>query len=265
MLPSEGFLQAARVRSAPDQRSRHRKAGTVITARDVTALRWIGEQYAIRFDALGVLLGRLSPAAPHVPGLLGAKTVAQVVGRWNERGLAERYRLLGHQWAVPTRAALHLVGLEFPVWSPVVTMLAHVHAVALVRLALEPTLPEGGRWLSERELRRESTGRAYLPDGAVELPEAADPRPAAPGLLGEPVERLAPRVGVEVELTRKSAARLRDIWSRPRHGRWLWTVYYAPPEVAGYLRGQLTRIQPAHRIDVRSLPEVEGATYGGAR
>ena len=39
------------------------------------------------------------------------------------------------------------------------------------------------------------------------------------------------------------------------------TVYYAPPEVAAYLAGQVERIQPRHRIDVRPLPEVPGTTY----
>jgi hypothetical protein len=64
-----------------------------------------------------------------------------------------------------------------------------------------------------------------------------------------------------VELTHKSAARLRESWTRPRHGRWLRTVYYAPPEVASYLHRQVERIRPKHRIDVRPLPEVPGTTY----
>jgi hypothetical protein len=73
------------------------------------------------------------------------------------------------------------------------------------------------------------------------------------------------RVAVEVELTRKGAARLREAWTR--HGRWQRTVYYAPPEVAGYLTGQLQRIRPRHPIQVHPLPEVAGTTYmrpGGA-
>jgi hypothetical protein len=75
------------------------------------------------------------------------------------------------------------------------------------------------------------------------------------------------RVAVEVELSRKAAARLRENWQRPRHGRWIRTVYYAPPEVAGYLDAQLARIRPKHPIEVRPLPEVPGVTYprpGGA-
>ena len=60
---------------------------------------------------------------------------------------------------------------------------------------------------------------------------------------------------------RKGAARLREAWTRPRHGRWQRTVYYAPPEVAGYLTGQLGRIRPRHPIQVHPLPEVPGTSY----
>src|SRR4029453_19126249 len=116
-----------------------------------------------------------------------------------------------------------------------------------------------GRWLSERELRREA-GKSHVPDGAVQLPD--DPEAiAGAGLYGEDVDPLPNRVSGEVELTRKDAARLREAWTRPRHGRWTRTVYYAPPEVASYLDGQLGRIQPRHPITVRPLPDVPGTTY----
>jgi hypothetical protein len=128
-----------------------------------------------------------------------------------------------------------------------------------VRLALEPSIPAGGCWLSERELRREA-GKSQVPDAAVQLPDAPD-AVAGSGLYGEDVDPLPKRVAVEVELTGKGAARLREAWTRPRHGRWTRTVYYAPPEVASYLAGQLARIRPRHPIQVHSLPEVAGVTY----
>ena len=72
-------------------------------------------------------------------------------------------------------------------WSFVIPQLAHVHAVGVVRLALEPSIPEGGRWLSERELRREA-GKSLVPDAAVQLPD--DPEAiAGSGLYGEDVDR----------------------------------------------------------------------------
>jgi hypothetical protein len=160
-----------------------------------------------------VLLGRLSPGSPRIEGQLGETTLRDVVTRWEDRGLVDRDRLLGHLWVAPTAKALRLVGLDVRAWSFVIPQLAHVHAVGVVRLALEPSIPAGGCWLSERELRREA-GKSHVPDGAVQLPD--DPAPiAGSGLYGEDVDPLPKRIGVEVELTRKGAARLR----RPGPGR----------------------------------------------
>jgi hypothetical protein len=283
-LPAEGFLRAGRTRPGPnvhDPRMKPSSGGgrpgggssrrprwdtdAGITDRDVAALRWLGQQYAARSDVLRVLLGRLSPGSPRIEGQLGETTLRDVLDRWEDRGLIERDRLLGHLWVAPTVKALRLVGLDVRAWSFVIPQLPHVHAVGVVRLALEPTIPAGGRWLSERELRRE-TGKSDGPDGAIQLPDDPDPE-AGLGLYGEDVDPLPKRVAFEVELTRKAAARLREAWTRPRHGRWQRTVYYAPPEVAGYLTGQLQRIRPRHPIQVHPLPEVAGTTYmrpGGA-
>jgi hypothetical protein len=267
-VPDEGVHRAARSRPGPHVHGGRSGPGSSrrarwdtdagVTARDVAALVWLGQQYAARSDVLRVLLGRLSPGSPKVAGQIGDETLRDVLNRWEDRGLVARDRLLGFVWAAPTAKALRLVGLDVRPWSFVIPQLAHVHAVGVVRLALEPSIPEGGRWVSERELRGESA--RHVPDGAVELPD--DPEGAAStGLYGQDVDPLPKRVAVEVELSRKTAARLRESWQRPRHGRWLRTVYYAPPEVAGYLDGQLARIRPRHPIDVRPLPEVPGITY----
>jgi hypothetical protein len=277
-LPPEGFFRAGRTRPGPNVHgprtgpppdgnrpgggsSRRPRWDTDagITDRDVAALRWLGQQYAARSDVLRVLLGRLSPGSPRVAGQLGEQTLRQILDRWEARGLVERDRLLGHLWVAPTPKALRLVGLDVRAWSFVIPQLAHVHAVGVVRLALEPSIPDGGRWLSERELRREA-GKSLVPDGAVQLPDNPD-SDAGLGLYGEDVDPLPKRVAVEVELTRKGAARLRETWTRPRHGRWTRTVYYAPPEVGSYLAGQLARIRPRHPIQVHPLPEVAGVTY----
>jgi hypothetical protein len=275
-VPEEGFFRAGRIRPGPQVHGPRTGSGADrsgvgtsrrprwdtdagITDRDVVALRWLGQQYAARSDVLRVLLGRLSPGSPRVEGQLAETTLRDVVTRWEDRGLIARDRLLGHLWVAPTPKALRLVGLDVRAWSFVIPQLAHVHAVGVVRLALEPSIPAGGRWLSERELRREA-GKSHVPDGAVQLPDAPDPIAGA-GLYGEDVDPLPKRVAVEVELTRKGAARLREAWTRPRHGRWVRTVYYAPPEVASYLAGQLQRIRPRHPIQVHPLPDVPGTTY----
>jgi hypothetical protein len=277
-VPEEGFFRAGRTRPGPrvhgprtgppnggSSRRPRWDTDAGITDRDVAVLRWLGQQYAARSDVLRVLLGRLSPGSPRIEGQLAETTLRDVVARWEDRGLVERDRLLGHLWVAPTPKALRLVGLEVRAWSFVIPQLAHVHAVGVVRLALEPSIPPGGRWLSERELRREA-GKSLVPDGAVQLPEDLTVE-AGSGLYGEDVDPLPKRIAVEVELTRKGAARLREAWTRPRHGRWARTAYYAPPEVAGYLSGQLARIRPRHPIQVYPLPEVAGTSYmrpGGA-
>jgi hypothetical protein len=282
-VPEEGFFRAGRTRPGPNVHgprpepsggrpgsgsSRRPRWDTDagITDRDVAALRWLGQQYAARSDVLRVLLGRLSPGSPRIEGQLGDATLRDVLDRWEDRGLIARDRMLGFQWVAPTVKALRLVGLDVRAWSFVIPQLAHVHAVGVVRLALEPSIPMGGgRWLSERELRREA-GKSHVPDGAVQFPDDPD-LAAGSGLYGEDVDPLPKRIAVEVELTRKGAARLRESWTRPRHGRWIRTVYYAPPEVAGYLTGQLQRIRPRHPIQVHPLPDVPGTTYmrsGGA-
>jgi hypothetical protein len=267
-LPEEGFFRAARSRPGPHIHGDRASQGSArrarwdtdagITARDVAALVWLGQQYAARSDVLRVLLGRLSPGSPRVAGQLSEQTLRQIVTRWDERGLIARDRLLGYLWVAPSPKALRLVGLDVRPWSFVIPQLAHVHTVGVVRLALEPSIPAGGRWVSERELRGESTRQ--VPDGAIELPDNPEGEVSS-GLYGQDVDPLPKRVAVEVELSRKSAARLRERWTRPRHGRWARTVYYAPPEVGTYLDRQLDRIQPRHPITVRPLPEVPGITY----
>ena len=145
--------------------------------------------------------------APSIEGQLGETTLRDVLDRWEDRGLVDRDRLLGHLWVAPTVKALRLVGLDVRAWSFVIPQLAHVHAVGVVRLALEPSIPAGGRWLSE----------GAAPRGRQEpCPRRRHPAPRRPGhrrrrrLYGEDVDPLPKRVAVEVELTRKGAARLRE-------------------------------------------------------
>jgi hypothetical protein len=269
-MPGEGSIRAAR-RAAPNVHGKPRRprwdTDAGLTARDVAALRWVGQQFTARSDVLRVLLGRLSPVATKVEGQIGEDTLRQILDRWAERELILRDRFLGFAWVAPTPKALRLVGLDVRPWSFVIPWLAHYHAVGVVRLALEPRIPPGGRWISERELRQAS-GR-QVPDGAIELPD--DPTATSgTGLFGQDEDALPDRYGIEVELSRKSAARLRHKWTRTRSGVWKRTDYFAPPEVAGYLRARLAALEDEHRqrIHIHPLPEVPGLSYmrpgGGA-
>ena len=129
-------------------------------------------------------------------------------------------------------------------WSFVIPQLAHVHAVGIVRLALEPSIPDGGRWLSERELRREA-GKSHVPDAAVQLPDDPD-TVAGAGLYGEDVDPLPKRVAVEVELTRKGAALAKArMGERPR---------IDPEQVRQAQPGEAWVIQAGQSIHLRVLP-----------
>jgi hypothetical protein len=66
-------------------------------------LRWIGEQYAARFDVVALVLSHL---APEPVGLLSRRTVRDRIDRWEQAGWISRCRLLGHTWITPTVAGL---------------------------------------------------------------------------------------------------------------------------------------------------------------
>jgi hypothetical protein len=174
-----------------------------VTERDVATLRFIGEQYGVRADALAVLLARLSPApARPRPGWERPAVLSdRRVRAWGERmvsaGYLTRQRVLGHTWTTLTAAGMNLAGLSFERWKFGGARdgeegwgLEHVHNITRARLHLQPD-PADGAWISERAIRRkwEGTGaRVRRADGALTLSDG----------------RVA---GVEVELHRKKPDR----------------------------------------------------------
>jgi hypothetical protein len=248
-----------RIRRRSRQQGRAQRWDTrpVLTARDAGALRFIGEQYAVRDDVLAVLLGRLSPAKPQASGMLGPRTLRQRLGRWQEAGWVERRRLLGHTWVLPTRAGMRLAGLEFDCWEPAESRLAHHHAVALVRLARE-SVPGQGGWICERELwRRRGKASWHLADGAL-------PAPVPPGWQGisEAWEL------IEVELTQKARPRLvAAVKTRAPHTARI--TYYLPAvlhaALATQLAGVVRELGSRPQVAVELLPQMPGLSYLPAR
>jgi hypothetical protein len=224
-------------------------AGPRATARDLAVLAWIGEQYAVRMDLLRVLLGRYrgEPGRPGLPAAgppLSVQTARAQVRRWEEAGWARRQFVLGQMWVVPTIAGLRLAGLRdgartLSVWQPVVTQLAHTHAVALVRLQLEARMEPGQTWICERYLRRENAQtRRHVYDGAVEL--AVEMRVPFRNAVGEWTERITkPRAAIEVELTLKTPARYRELVTQHVGREWTRIHYYAPAGIVSSLRRHL--------------------------
>jgi hypothetical protein len=234
-------------------RTRRWDAGPEATDRDLAALRFVGEQYAARLDVLAVVLGRLSPAAVRQAGRLGDRTVRQRVERWEAAGWAERRRMLGHTWVLPTRAGLRLAGLELDPWTPAVDRLAHHHAAGVVRLHREP-VPGRGGWVCERELwRRRGRASWHMVDGALPAPVPTD---------WQGIDQAWELV--EVELTQKTRPRLvAAVKTRPPHTAAI--TYYVPASLYAPLSAQLATVvrelggRP--QVTVEPLPQVPAVTY----
>jgi hypothetical protein len=228
-----------------------------LTARDGAALAWIGEQYGVRADVAALVLA--SHSARSEP--LSRRTVRVQLDRWERAGLMLRQRLYGRSWVVPTAAGLAFAGLPYTPWRPAYGRLAHVHAVSVVRLALEAEHPDlRERWISERALereRRQAGGTWHRADAAVEIPAPAD-RPTLQRALH----------AIEVELTPKSRPNLAEVFDTLA-GDTVAVTYFAPAGDVAALRVALAEITAGHRprVDVRvlELPRVVGVTYEGER
>jgi hypothetical protein len=248
--------------------------GPAPTHRDVAALAWVAEQYAVRADTLGLLLGRLSPEQPrtvhrwqYAPGhwtelpALSEATVRYHLRRWHRARWVSVQRALGRTWIVPTPKGQTLAGVDYRPWSLVPSRLAHVHAVALVRLAIEAANPQA-EWVSERELARvRVTQRSgwWLPDGGLVVADAA--------INGA----LPPLHTIEVELTPKHLAKLGQVFEARYPGE-VQTTYFTPPAHQDGLRRRLAlleqatraRNEPWSRVTVVPLPELPGLSCEGA-
>lgn len=126
---------------------RGRARGVLVTERDVTVIRWVGEQFAVRSDVIRWLLGGDRP--------LSEGRTRQVIDRWRRTGLVNQRRFfLGAEPVVwPTREGLRLVLDGYRSHTPALSMLAHIHGVSLVRLGLERRGAVNG-WVPERALYR---------------------------------------------------------------------------------------------------------------
>jgi hypothetical protein len=251
----------------------HWGTGPAPTHRDVAALAWVAQQYAVRVDTLGLLLGRLSPEHPRtvhtwqyasgqhasLPALSEA-TVRYHLRRWHRARWVSVQRALGRTWIVPTPKGLALAGSGYRPWSLVPSRLAHVHAVALVRLAIEAANPQA-EWVCERELTRlRATQRAgwWLPDGGLVVADAS-------------VSGCPPLHTIEVELTPKHLAKLQQVFEARYPGE-VQTTYFTPPAHQDGLRRRLALIEqatrarnePWSRVNVVPLPVLPGISYEGA-
>jgi hypothetical protein len=162
-----------------------------ITERELTVLRWVGEQYAVPVALLADLAG--DGVAPASAPRLARRTAE----RLERLGYAGRRPLLGQQWLTPTRTGLRAAGLNYPAQVPAEGFLKHVATVARLRLHLAAAEPVA-EWESERAIREQwGASRVRRVDGACggdfhqvyPLPEGwpGEPTPT----LGDPLRHRA--------------------------------------------------------------------------
>jgi hypothetical protein len=228
-----------------------------LTERDIAALLFVADMYAVQLDQLAVVLGVTQARA---------RAVALA---WRRAGYAESARIgPGLPWFWLTRPGLSACGLPYRSSSPALSRLAHLRAVTAVRLALEATpgySAAGAFWRGERRLRAKTGGRAglreHIPDAEVHWPD------------GSTADFAGECWAIEAELTRKTVARtaaiMREILARTgdygcpaaeirlpgaaaRHAR---VVYLCSPAARPTVaRARAALGAAAGRVEIRSLP-----------
>jgi hypothetical protein len=211
-----------------------------LSERDRALLRWVGDQYSVRADLLGVLMARHSddPTA-QARGALVPRVVNRRIQAWRDAGLVRtRTFLMGTPATVwLTADGLAVAGLPWRPSEASLATVAHRHAVGLVRAEAE-TMPGIG-WVCERELREGQGGRPlHLPDGVVESTDGGGRRW---------------RTAVEVDLTRKTESRVTAIL-RMLLSTYDDVVYRAVPDAGAVVIRAAAGIPVGDRVFVKPFP-----------
>jgi hypothetical protein len=172
------MIESAKKTPGKARRSRKDKGLPRLNDRDRFALRWIGQQYAIRFDQLQRLLARQAGAATKTPGRLSATRACQIIARWERASLAQYRKILVGEpgWVWLTRQGLFHSGLDLRYYEPRHSALSHLFFVNQCRLIMEEENDgvDEFRWISEREIRsrqeqRQKGGKLeHVPDAVAE-------------------------------------------------------------------------------------------------
>jgi hypothetical protein len=209
-----------------------------VTARDRAMVRWVAEQQAVREDVARLLLGRLAGRDEAV----SVRTWRPIIDRVEAAGWVRRARLSRDRWVLATALGHEMVGVGWSLWQPHPRFLEHIHALALVRLFLADDYPGSTWWCERDEWRRQreaGQGKRHVPDGVLGLPSGAE-------------------VEVEVELTRKSAGRLRELTRRLQRPRW----YFTTPEISDAYAAVFNAMTTLEvRPELYPLPDVSGISY----
>jgi hypothetical protein len=188
--------------------------GTIqATNRDLIVLRWIAEQYAIRWDQAAELLSAYNDEGDRVErDLLSESRIRQIIDkRWIAAGWAAKdyflYGELPYVWI--TAKGLRLLGLEeyySKAAPPAATRLSHIFAVNEARMKMKDL---GHDWQSERsylaELGPKKKGAKLgpIPDGCVIFDE---------GLVAVEVELSTKKPDDLEKKLRRAARNFLSVW-----------------------------------------------------
>ena len=210
-----------------------------LTERDMFALRWIGEQYAIRFDHLRTLLALSTPATTKMPNMLSPSATRHALERWQKLEFIEKpQKILAHQpqYILLSRRGISQLDIPYPYYDPRPVTLRHIDAVNSTRLALQTSRPQA-LWTSERAIRAKlprnerDAKPPHIPDAEVTTQPTKSP------------------LAIEVELTPKDATRLTSII----HGlltSYSTVWYFLHPDVYTVMRETLQRMSQQARAHV---------------
>jgi hypothetical protein len=174
------------------------KGRTKFTTRDFLVLNWVGDQYAVRLDQIGILLGRAAERATHEADIVQPTTAQRVLRRWLKKGFVKSKLILAREpvWVYLSSKGLHELGLPFREYVPTAALASHYYWTNHIRLWVEKQYP-GDAWVSERLLFRKHEGDAkqtvHIPDGEVHRID---------------MDGDVTVIAIEVELTVKSHQRL---------------------------------------------------------
>lgn len=154
---------------------RRRDAGTLqTTARDITGLTTIAEQFCMSFDHLRHLLAFYSPATVKDPSMVAISTARNAVERWLRLGYIEIPQKIirehsSYIWL--SRKGLKELDLPYPYYHPKPSTVRHLYAVNTIRLHLQ-RYQLSATWIAQRTLRLQ-TERRPLPDAELHTNSSA--------------------------------------------------------------------------------------------
>jgi hypothetical protein len=211
------------IKKPKEERTRKPRSdkGPRLTDRDLDALEWIAQQYAVSVDHLATLLARLMDYSayaqkPNDAGELTEKRTAKIIKRWEQLQLIERGWILHGDpawvWLTPEglRATSQELG-ELRHYIPTPAKINHIYWCNHARLYIEQR-HRNITWIGERELRathKSEPGekRPHTPDAVVTLSNGR-------------------KVALEVELSSKTYNRLDKILEELAESEDYNTIWY---------------------------------------